>query len=133
MVKGSDQDEFLVRNILSIDEDSKSIDVAQSAQTGDRILFVHRDNNTVREDLSRTLCQLHERILKENGEFNPKGALYISCVARAFSDFGNADKTGEMALVQEIIGDVPLAGFYASGEINAGRLYGYTGVLLLFL
>ena len=133
LVKGSDQGEFLVRNLISIDEERKSIDVAQSAQAGDRIVFVHRDNDTVKEDLSRTLCQLHERVLRENGEFNPKGAIYISCVARAFSDFGNPDKTGEMALVREIIGDVPLAGFYASGEINAGRLYGYTGILLLFL
>lgn len=133
LVKGSDQGEFLVRNLLSVDEESKSIDVAQAVQAGDRIMFVHRDNDTVKEDLSRTLCQLHERVLKENGEFNPKGAIYISCVARAFSDFGNLDKTGEMALVREIIGDVPLAGFYASGEINAGRLYGYTGILLLFL
>ncbi len=133
LVKGSDRGEFLVRNLISIDEERKSICVAQSAQAGDRIMFVHRDNDTVKEDLSRTLCQLHERILKENGEFAPKGAIYISCVARAFSDFGNPDKTGEMALVKEIIGDVPLAGFYASGEINAGRLYGYTGVLLLFL
>lgn len=133
LVKGSDQGEFLVRNLLSIDEESKSIDVAQSAQPGDRILFVHRDNDTVKEDLSRTLCQLHERVLRENGEFSPKGAIYISCVARAFSDFGNIDRTGEMTLIKEIIGDVPLTGFYASGEINAGRLYGYTGVLLLFL
>ena len=36
-------------------------------------------------------------------------------------------------MIQDELGDVPLAGFYASGEIAGHRLYGYTGVLTLFL
>ena len=30
------------------------------------------------------------------------------------------------------IGDVPLVGFFAGGEIANNRLYGYTGVLTVF-
>jgi small ligand-binding sensory domain FIST len=37
-----------------------------------------------------------------------------------------------MKLVQELLGEVPLAGFYANGEISHNRLYAYTGVLTLF-
>ncbi len=132
-VSGSDQGDYLVRNIISLNDDDKSLHVAQIMGQGERVMFVHRDNDSVKQDLSRTLCKLHERVQKECNEFKPKGALYISCVARAFSDFGNPDKSGELALVREIIGDIPLTGFYASGEINAGRLYGYTGILILFL
>lgn len=132
-VQGCDKGEYLVRNLIRINEETKSLDVAQISGVGERVLFVHRDNDSVKKDLARTLCDLHKRIIREQGQFQPKGALYISCVARAFSDFGKADKSGELALVHEIIGDVPLTGFYASGEINAGRLYGYTGILILFL
>ena len=39
----------------------------------------------------------------------------------------------ELELISEILGEIPLAGFYANGEIAGNRLYGYTGVLTLFL
>jgi small ligand-binding sensory domain FIST len=39
----------------------------------------------------------------------------------------------EMKLVREELGDLPVAGFYANGEISHTRLYGYTGVLTVFL
>ena len=34
--------------------------------------------------------------------------------------------------VQHALGDVPLVGFFASGEIARNQLYGYTGVLTVF-
>ena len=37
------------------------------------------------------------------------------------------------AMIRERLGDIPLAGFFAGGEISHDRLYGYTGVLTLFL
>jgi small ligand-binding sensory domain FIST len=36
-------------------------------------------------------------------------------------------------MVRDALGDFPLAGFFANGEICNERLYGYTGVLALFL
>ena len=35
-------------------------------------------------------------------------------------------------MIQAELGNIPLAGFYANGEIADHRLYGYTGVLTLF-
>lgn len=132
-VSGSDQGDYLVRNIIGIDEDERSIDIAHMLVTGERMMFVHRDDESVRADLSQTLLQLRQRVIKDNDDFTPKGAVYISCVARAFNNFGQDEECGEMALVKEVIGDIPLTGFYASGEISSGRLYGYTGILILFL
>ena len=36
-------------------------------------------------------------------------------------------------MIQDLLGDFPLVGFFANGEIYNGRIYGYTGVLTLFL
>lgn len=138
-VPGTDQNDFLVRNIIGMDPEEGTISVAQHVAHGESVLFVRRDDDTVKSDLSSCLLKLRERVMKETGGFNPKAAIYVSCVARAFSNFGPMEKdkppvpSGEMALVREIIGDVPLAGFYAGGEISNARLYGYTGVLTLFL
>ena len=69
--------------------------------------------------------------LKARLPSEPKGGLYFSCVARGPHMFGAPGK--EMALIMERLGDVPLIGFYGNGEISNARLYGYTGVLALFL
>jgi small ligand-binding sensory domain FIST len=36
-------------------------------------------------------------------------------------------------MIREALGDIPLAGVSCNGEISHNRLYGYTGVLTLFL
>lgn len=131
-VTGSDTKDYMVRDIVGIDPDEGVMAVAQKMEAGDRIMFVHRDDDTVRADLSQTLLGLRERVMHERGNFNPLGALYFSCIARAPLSF-TQDGRDELALVREIIGDIPLAGFYANGEIAGGRLYRYTGVLILFL
>jgi small ligand-binding sensory domain FIST len=35
-------------------------------------------------------------------------------------------------MIRKTLGDFPLTGFFANGEIHHNRLYGYTGVLTLF-
>ena len=36
-------------------------------------------------------------------------------------------------MIRDVLGDFPLIGFYANGEISNARLYTYTGVLTLFV
>lgn len=131
-VNESDQNDYLVRNIIGLDPDEGSIVISQYLTKGERMVFVHRDENSVREDLSKTLVKLRKRVTDDHGVFEPKGAIYISCAGRAQAQFdGQAES--EITLVREIIGDIPLCGFYAGGEISNARLYGYTGILTLFL
>ena len=130
-VTGSDQRDYMVRNIAGLDPDTGWMALAHPVELGQQIVFVHRDDRTVRADLTRALSDLRERVIRDQGKFAPKGAVYISCVARAMADFGV--KGGEMQILKDILGDVPLAGFYANGEISNRRLYGYSGVLLVFL
>lgn len=131
-VSESDQNDYLVRNVAGIDPDDGSMTVAQHVINGERIMFVHRDHASVYSDLSARLLELRSRVERDTGIFAPKGAVYISCIARAPGRF-EGETGDEMELVREIIGDVPLAGFYAAGEICKARLYGYTGILVLFL
>lgn len=135
LVPGSDQGDYLVRHITGFDPDEGSLQIAETSLEGQRLVFVHRDQESVFEDLSAQLVALRTRVTHERGCFEPKGALYISCVARAFKDKQDGSEIGrsEAQLIRDVIGDVPLAGFYAAGEINAGRLYGYSGILVLFL
>ena len=132
----SDQNDYLVRNITNMNNDDGSIAISDVVKQGETVQFVHREAETITKDLSKKMVALRERITRERGEFKPKAALYVSCVVRAFTNFTNDEDVqagGEMALIGDIIGDVPIAGFYASGEISNARFYGYTGILTLFL
>ena len=40
--------------------------------------------------------------------------------------------SAELQIVRHALGDVPLVGFFAGGEIARHHLYGYTGVLTVF-
>ncbi len=124
----SDQKDFMVRNIIGIDDDDGSISISDHITGGQRVFFVERDEESVSSDLSKSLVSLHRRVVHERGCFEPKGALYISCIARGFSDRHHS----EMSIISDVIGDIPLTGFYAGGEVNNAQLYGYSGVLTLF-
>lgn len=58
------------------------------------------------------------------------GALYVSCSGRGGPHFGGP--SAELKIMQHALGDVPLVGFFAGGEIARHHLYGYTGVLTVF-
>jgi small ligand-binding sensory domain FIST len=59
-----------------------------------------------------------------------RGAIYVSCAGRGGPHFGGP--SAELKIVQHALGEVPLAGFFAGGEIAHRHLYGYTGVLTVF-
>lgn len=130
-ISESDQKDYLVRNIMALDPGEESLSLSQTVSVGDKILFVQRTDEIVLEDLEKTLGALVQRVTADRGKFEPQGALYISCIARGFSETGAAAQK-EMDVIRAAIGSVPLAGFYAGGEISNARLYGYTGVLTLF-
>lgn len=137
-VSNSDQNDYLVRNITGIDSDDGTITITDIARPGDRVFFVRRNRQSIEEDLTASLLALRKRLTANGQPFQPKGAIYVSCIARAFAQDGSAEDEPssphcEMPLVHDILGDIPIAGFYASGEINNARFYGYTSIIILFL
>ncbi|AWK86080.1 FIST signal transduction protein [Azospirillum thermophilum] len=125
-ITGSDTGDYLVRDLVAIDPRAGWISIAEEVRTGQPILFTRRDRASAEADMRRMLAALKKRV-----STRPKGAIYVSCIARGPSLFGSGDN--ELALIREAFGPIPLVGFYAAGEISHQRLYGYTGVLTLFL
>ena len=121
-----DTGDYVVRNLVGIDAERGWLAVGGAVETGDRVLFVRRDPVSAEEDLQRMVSNLVGRLPGP-----AKAGVYFTCVARGPSLFGEEGR--EMEIVREELGDVPVVGFYGQGEISNNRLYGYTGVLALFL
>jgi len=124
-VAGSDTGDYLVRNLMAIDPGRGWIVLGAEIAAGDTILFCRRDPESARRDMVRMVRQLAGRL---NGP--AKAGIYVSCVARGAALFGNPGV--ETELIRESLGEFPLIGFFANGEISRDRLYGHTGVLTLF-
>ena len=124
-VAGSDTGDYLVRNLLAIDPGRGWIVLGAEIAPGNPILFCRRDPESARRDMTRMVRQLAGRL---SGP--PKAGIYVSCVARGAALFGEPGV--ETALIRESLGEFPLIGFFANGEISRDRLYGHTGVLTLF-
>jgi small ligand-binding sensory domain FIST len=125
-VAGSDTRDYLVRNLVAIDLERQWLAVAHVPAAGDSVLFCRRDPASAAVDLARMLAEL-----KRRAGTRPRAGLYFSCVARGPNLFGESSQ--ELGMIAEAFGDLPLAGFFGNGEIAHDRLYGYTGVLALFL
>lgn len=125
-IPGADTGDYLVRNLTGIDPRRGWLAIGDLVEPGRQLMFCRRDRAAALHDLERMLGQLKRRL-----DGPPRGAVYVSCVARGPNLFGTESE--ELRTIQNAIGDVPLAGFFANGEISNNRLYGYTGVLTLFL
>ncbi|MEO5336992.1 MAG: FIST C-terminal domain-containing protein [Magnetospirillum sp. WYHS-4] len=125
-VEGSDTADYLVRNIGGIDPVRGWLRVGAHLRAGDRMRFARRDSASAAQDLAH----MAEKVMKRAGG-KARGAVYVSCLGRGARMFGEHNR--ELAILRSVLGDVPLVGFAAGGEIFAGRLYGYTGVLSLFV
>jgi small ligand-binding sensory domain FIST len=125
-VTGSDTGDYVVRNLIGVDDSEGIVAIAETVEVGDRVMFVSRDSNAAAKDFQSMLERLAARAAGK-----AKGALFISCIARGPNMFGG--RGTELKMIRKAIGAVPLVGIYAKGEISNCRLYGYTGVLTLFL
>jgi len=126
-ILGSDTGDYLVRNLIGVDPEHKLLAIGESVSPGTSILFARRDAQSAYTDLTKMLMTL-KKSLKGKA---PKGGVYYSCLGRGENLFGQDSK--ELKKIQEVLGHFPLVGFFANGEIYHQNLYGYTGVLTLFL
>lgn len=125
-VRGSDTGDYLVRNLLGIDEAGRALAIAEWPEEGDPIMFCVRDAAAAGKDMQRMLAEL-ERAL----DAPPRGGVYYTCLARGPNLLG--PNSAELKLIENALGRFPLVGFFGNGEISHNRLYGYTGVLTLFV
>jgi small ligand-binding sensory domain FIST len=125
-VEGSDTGDYVVRNLVGLDSAHKLVAIGENVKPGRRIMFCRRDRGSASDDLDRMLTSIRSGLYRE-----PKGAVYFSCLGRGASLFG--ENSEELRIIRDRLGEVPVVGFFCNGEISHNRLYGYTGVLTLFL
>jgi small ligand-binding sensory domain FIST len=125
-IAGSDKADYLVRNLVGVDIDRKLLGIGDLVVPGQAIMFCRRDGDSALEDLHRMLADVQQRSGRP-----ARGAVYYSCLGRGRDLFGQHSE--ELQTIRAVLGDIPLVGFYANGEICHNRLYGFTGVLSLFL
>jgi len=121
-----------VRHLIGLDPGRQAVAVAEMLQPGMRLAFCQRDVAAARRDLVRICSEIRDELASPDAP--PRrilGALYISCAGRGGPHFGGP--SAELKIVQHALGEVPLAGFFAGGEIAHHHLYGYTGVLTVFI
>ena len=132
-----------VRHLIGIDPDAQAVAVAESLYPGMKLAFCQRDVTAARRDLVRICSEIRDEVESQAevavpGTAAPTaepgrqilGAVYVSCSGRGGPHFGGP--SAELKIVQHALGEVPLVGFFAAGEIARHHLYGYTGVLTVF-
>ncbi|MBA4177463.1 MAG: hypothetical protein C0505_13035 [Leptothrix sp. (in: Bacteria)] len=133
-----------VRHLVGLDPSRHAVAVADLLQPGMRLAFCQRDVQAARRDLVRICSEIRDELetaaeaAGAGGAPGPaeaarriQGALYVSCTGRGGPHFGGP--SAELKIIQRALGDVPLVGFFAAGEIARHHLYGYTGVLTVFV
>jgi len=124
------QGDFLIRGLLGADRQTGYLAIADLVQEGQTLQFQIRDAESAGADLKGLLAR--ERMAFVNGP--PKGALLFSCHGRGQQFFQTPHH--DIAAVHEHLGMLPIAGFFAGGEIGpVGRknyLHGYTASMALF-
>ena len=146
---GAFGEDVRVRHLIGLDPGRQGVAIAEMVEPGMQLAFCQRDVQAARRDLVRICTEIREELMPEAlapvaaepapGHEGPvatdpaarmAGALYISCSGRGGPHFGA--RSAELQIVQRALGDVPLVGFFAGGEIGHHHLYGYTGVLTVF-
>jgi len=122
--------DFLIRNVIAIDEETKTITIGDYIRKGRTVQFHIRDQVSASIELRSML----ESATQKETTPPPAAALIFTCNGRGSNLFEQPHH--DAALLKEFAGDVPTAGFFAAGEFGyVGRsnfLHGFTASIALF-
>lgn len=120
--------DFLVRGVLGAESGTGAIAVGDVVRVGQTVQFHVRDARSADEDLRELLGRFAEDTPQ------PEAALLFTCNGRGRRLFQTPDH--DASVVREILGDIPLAGFFCAGEFgpvgSRSFLHGFTASLLVF-
>lgn len=121
--------DYLISNIMGGDPQSGAIAVGTLVRVGQTVRLHVRDATTAHEDLTALLTR-H----KNAAGSADRAALLFSCNGRGTRLFPEANH--DAATIREELGNVPLAGFFAAGELgpvgNKNYIHGYTASVVCF-
>jgi small ligand-binding sensory domain FIST len=144
---GGLDDAVMVRHIIGLDPVRHGVAIAHLVEPGMHLAFCKRDAKSAKADLLRIATEIRESLEPDEVSLEAAGvsdvlhqisiagqriagAIYVSCTGRGGPHFGAP--SAELQIIQRALGDVPLVGFFAAGEIAYQQVYGYTGVLTVF-
>ena len=120
--------EYLVRQLLGIDEGRGALVVAATVRAGEPLVVVLREGQAARQDLKEMLQRLGP-----SARGAARFGFYFNCAARGSSLYGMPGI--DTAFISSALGDLPIIGFFGNAEIaplrGRNRLFTYTGVLAL--
>jgi small ligand-binding sensory domain FIST len=120
-----------VRHLIGLDPARQGVALSDVVERGMQLAYCQRNVQAARQDLVRICAEVREEFdPSEHPGGTPRGAVYISCAGRGGPHFGSPN--AEMEIIAHALGDIPLIGLFAGGEIARQHLYGYTGVLTVF-
>ena len=122
--------DFLIRNVVGMDPHRGVLAVGALLREGQLVQFHVRDADTSAEDLRLALAGYRSAA----GDRSPAGALLFSCTGRGRHLYGQVDH--DTGLFGELVGSMPLGGFFCNGEIgpvaSTTYLHGYTSSFAIF-
>jgi len=122
--------DFLIRGLIGADQRTGGLAISDIVQEGQTIQFHMRDAKAASEEFNLMLAK--DRV--DFPEAAPKGALLFSCNGRGRQFFMTDHH--DIHTLQTRSGDMPVAGFFAAGEIGpvGGKnfIHGYTASVALF-
>lgn len=121
--------DFLIRNLVGFDPDANSLMIGSLLKVGQTLQFQVRDAGTSAEDLEHFL-----EGIPEQPRSAPRGGMLVSCCGRGRNFYGTPDHDAKT--IQSLQGPLPIAGFFANGEIGPvgmkNFVHGYTSSLVIF-
>jgi small ligand-binding sensory domain FIST len=123
--------DFLIRSLVGVRRETGAVLIGDMIRAGQTLQFHIRDARTAHEEM-RLLLEGETMLASSRDQ--PAGALLVTCNGRGTRLFDKPHH--DVALTREILGDIPIAGFFAAGEIgpvgNRNFVHGHTAVLAMF-
>lgn len=124
-----EQGDFLIKNVIGVDQNVGAIAIGDYVRVGQTVQFHVRDEASADADLVSLLAQA-----RDASATKPAGGLLFTCNGRGTRMFSVDNH--DAAAVQQTFGSLPLAGFFAMGELGpvGGKnfIHGFTASVALF-
>ena len=124
-----EQGDFLVRNIENVVPDEGSIVVTDFVRAGQTVQFHLRDAEAADGEMKQLLARKRDSTTAQ-----PTAGLLFTCNGRGSRMFETLHH--DATVINDVIGEIPLAGFFAMGEIGpiggTNFVHGFTASIALF-
>lgn len=118
--------DFLIRSVVGIDKDSRSVSVGDYVRPGQTVQFHIRDAESASAELERLLAL-------SSAHSSHQAGLLFTCNGRGLNLFPDPHHDANLVHTNK---KIPLAGFFAAGEIGPigtkNFIHGFTASVVLF-